>query len=220
MLNLNSKQMKRLRSIYNALPNASKVAVIVGSLSCIFIVWLLLVFILLPSSSKIQTNIITQKKEIQLLQHELSVLQQKIKTENNPKIIAEEKTQTETLKTINEQIASVRKQMVSPEQLLIGLKKLLGQDTGLTLIALHNLPEEPVSDANVKSLQVFRTPFEMSLQGSFSELLHYFQQIETVHPYIFLDEVTFKTTTHPNAEITLKFHIFTSKAGGSLESKY
>lgn len=214
MLNLASKQMKKMESVYNKLSNTLKIAVMLGLLAAIFLVWVVFVSVILPGSSKNAVSIDAQKKELQLMKNELTTLQNKIKTENNPALTKEEQTNEAELKKVNDQIALMRKQMVSPDQLLLGLKKLLHQDHGLELISLHNLPDEPAGETKLPLM--FRSPFEMSVQGNFYQMLSYFQQVETLHPYVFVDEMTYKTLTYPDAEITLKFHIFTSKKGESI----
>lgn len=207
-----NKRMQKIESAFIRLKNAEKFAVIIGVLVFIFFAWFVIQSNLLDGLIVFDVT----KKEVILMKKEIVTLQKKTQSKTEQSLLVEEKKKTEELNQVRSEIAMSGNQLLTNDQLLTGLRSLLRENPELKLTLLANLPLQKVKET--ASLPLFISPFEMSIQGNYYQLVDYLQKIEKHYPYIFWDEMSYKTLKYPDTDVVLKFHIFIIKTEKNDES--
>lgn len=217
MENLTRRWIEKIESVYDAFDSRKKITTIVGSCFFLFLVWYLFFNLFLSGFFIKKTVLDAQQKQVDSLKQEMQMYKEKEALEKNPVLLNEEKNKTAELQKLINQINFSKNKLISSNKLSNGLRELLHENEGLSLISLVSLPEEPIEPTSSTSL--YRVSFEMIVKGNYFQILKYLQQMEKYRAYVYWEEIKYKTIRYPNAEIYLKFYILTSKKGEKGETK-
>lgn len=203
--------LSKIETSYNLLSKNNKIFVISATFLLLFIFWYSAVGDLMAGMSKNKKNIAQVKTEVAVLKKQVMILKTKKTDNKNEGYQTEEVKLKKKLSEVNSKIDSFRFQLVSPKQVFFNLKNILDADKAVRLISIQYLPEELVKDSS--SQPVFRSPIELTLQGTFPEILSYLKKAEQANTFIFWDELDYKVTQYPMAILKLKIHVLTSEVG-------
>ncbi|GEM_PF-4785953 len=203
--------LSKIETSYNLLSKNNKMLVIAVAFLFLFIIWYSATANLLASMGKNKKNIAQAKTEVAVLQKQVTILKTKKTDTKNEGYQTEEVQLKKKLSEVNSKIDSFRYQLVSPKQVFFNLKNMLDADKAVRLISIRYLPDELVKDGGGQP--VFRSPIELTLQGTFLEILTYLKKAEQANTFIFWDEMDYKVTQYPIAILKLKIHVLTSEAG-------
>lgn len=115
----------------------------------------------------------------------------------------------------HERFARIEKATIPPEAMIRLLQSLLGRAPKVQLISLKSLAAEPMTlatgaEAERKGEAAGKTPapmykhgLQIRLQGSFTDLLGYLQQLESEMPALGWGALELRTVDYPRAELTL-----------------
>lgn len=203
--------LSKLETSYNLLSKNHKILVIAMAFLFVFIFWYSATGNLLASMGKNKKDILQASSEIAILKKQVMILKTKKIDNKNSGYQAEEIQLKKKLSDVTAKIESFRFQLVSPKKVFFNLKNMLDANQTVRLMSVKYLPEELVKDAN--SQPVFRSPIEITLQGTFPEIVAYLKKAEQANTFIFWDEADYKVMQYPMAILKLKIHVLTSDEG-------
>lgn len=203
--------LKNIETKYNLLEKNYKILLIIGVFLTIFVFWYMFFTDLLDNLEKNSKGIVSAQSEILTLKKQLSLLKSNKIENKNDQLLKEEKALKGELENSEKKIASFRYQLVSPKKIFSNLKSILSETQGIQLISMQYLPEELVKDT--KEQPLYRFPIELTIRGTFFDIVTYLKKIEQLNSYIFWDEANYKVTKYPEAILKLKLHVVTSEAG-------
>jgi MSHA biogenesis protein MshJ len=133
------------------------------------------------------------------------------------------------LAKVNEQLQEMQKGLVQPDRMAAALEDILRQNKGLQLVSLKTLPVRNLKDADVDApvqpqpaqtgassdaqrkgqgeTALFKHGVELTVQGSYPDMLHYLAQLEKLPWNMFWRRAELKVETYPVA--TLKLTLYT-----------
>lgn len=202
--------LSTIETSYNLLNKNHKILVLSAAFLLLFIIWYSFISDLLASMDKNKKNIVQARTEISVLKKQVAILKTKKINNKSEEYQKEEIQLKKNLAEVDKKIESFRYQLVSPKQVFFNLKNMLDSDEVVRLISVQYLPEELVKDAGNQPL--YRSPIELTLQGTFPEILAYLKRVEQTNAFIFWDEIDYKVTQYPMAILKLKIHVVTSDA--------
>jgi MSHA biogenesis protein MshJ len=105
----------------------------------------------------------------------------------------------------------VRRQLVAPREMKQTLDRLIVGLPGLRLIHLRNLAPVAMQDPAAAKPggsegQVYRHGFEVSLQGSYADLLQYLTRIEASDQHIYWKRVELDASSYPAVKLVLTIY--------------
>lgn len=203
--------LSKIETSYNLLNKNNKILVLSAILLFLFFVWYPATSNLLARMNKNKKDVVQVKTEIAVLKKQVLVLKSSKIDNKNDVYQKEEEKLKKSLAAIIKKIESFRYHLVSSKEVFFNLKNMLVTDKGPRLVSIKYLPEELVKDTN--SQPVFRSPIELTVQGTFPEILAYLKKAEKTNSFIFWDEMDYKVTQYPVAILKLKIYVVTSEEG-------
>jgi MSHA biogenesis protein MshJ len=169
---------------------------------------------LLAKQKHLSSQVVQQQEKMKEIQAQLnSLLAAKQADEHSP--------QRERIRQLHDQIAQgdaylkgTRDKLVPPEKMAHLLEQVLSRNTGLQLVALNTLPVslfiEPAAEAATKvpapESQIFKHGVQMTVRGSYSDLLQYVAALEKLPAQMFWGRAQLNVVKYPNSELTLTLY--------------
>ena len=99
--------------------------------------------------------------------------------------------------------------LVSPQQMIVVLKKILQEQKDLTLISLSNLTPQLIQistadKAKHEGPNLYQHSLDMELRGNYRALLNYLESIQNMPRTLVWDTVEIETQDYPEATIRLR----------------
>jgi MSHA biogenesis protein MshJ len=122
---------------------------------------------------------------------------------------------------INRSMQGMQKSLVPPDQMTKLLEGMLARNRGLTLIAMHKLPLQRFDAARNAAAAtaaakppaaaqpertIYQHGFELTVQGSYTDLHDYLARLEKLPWQMFWGKATLATEQHPRLVLTLTVH--------------
>jgi MSHA biogenesis protein MshJ len=229
-----SEQLNLIKNLIDNLSIRERVLVLLGVLAVIYMLWDRL--LVAPVQSEINM-LINQRSNIEAQNVDLKkrqIIANGMMNNNKQKEIIKAIEQLENdIKQFDARILKSIEGQVAPENMASMLSDLLGNNQGLQLISINNLPAEPLSrqledkvkesEKNRQSGQsklvkpeligVYQHPLELELEGQYLDILAYLQALEALDWKIFWDQVSLETLQYPNVKVRIKVHTFSLKSG-------
>jgi MSHA biogenesis protein MshJ len=183
------------------------------------ITYLLLISPLLGKQKKMAAQIVQQQKQMQDMQTQLSALG-KAKIDDPSSPLRQRLQQSkQKLADAEELLRGQSKHLVEPEKMVSLLEQVLRKNERLHLVNLQTLSVTPlvnksavmaggesaVNAANPDK-QVFKHGVQITLRGSYADLLQYLSVLEKAPVQMFWGEVQMKVVQHPTVELTLTLY--------------
>jgi len=183
---------------------------------------LLQVFLLNPVLSRrnqLAAQIAQQEDETRAIQAQIQALVR-------PAAQDQDEINREKLKRLREQMAQLdrqfeeqQKQFVAPDQMVAMLESMIGRNGKLQLLSLRNLPSAGVAPgAGAQSgaaggrgratgtREVFRHTVEVSVKGSYFDLLDYLAALERLPQRVFWDGFELNVVQYPESVLNLTIY--------------
>jgi MSHA biogenesis protein MshJ len=157
---------------------------------------------------------------------ETKAIQAQIQTLVRPSVPDQDALNRDRLKSLREQMAQLdrqfeqqQKQFVAPEKMTAMLESMIGKNRKLQLISLRNLPGTGLSPGagaptgaggparGDGAREVFRHTVELSVRGSYFDLLDYLAALERMPQRVFWDGFELSAAQYPQS--VLKLTIYT-----------
>lgn len=152
---------------------------------------------------------------------ETKAIQAQIQTLVRPTVKDQNALNRDKLNSLREQIAQLdrqfeqqQKQFVSPEKMVAVLENMIVKNRKLQLMSLRNLPgtglSEPAAGGRARAAgarEVYRHTVELSVGGSYFDLLDYLAALERMPQRVFWDGFELRVEIYPQS--VLKLTIYT-----------
>lgn len=100
--------------------------------------------------------------------------------------------------------------LVEPGEMAGLLRELLRSGDGLKLLALENLPPQPLTagaaEAGSEGANLYRHGLRLELEGSYLSVLSYVQALEQLPRRFFWDGLELEVVAYPRARVVLSLH--------------
>ncbi|MBA4383092.1 MAG: agglutinin biogenesis protein, partial [Sideroxydans sp.] len=111
-------------------------------------------------------------------------------------------------------LKATQDKLVPPEKMAALLEQVLAKNNRLQLVALNTLPVslfiEPAADAvakaGVQEKQIFKHGVQMTVRGSYADLMQYLTALEKMPTQMFWGMAKMSVVQYPNAELTLTLY--------------
>lgn len=153
-----------------------------------------------------------QQQMISEVQSQIAALQQ----ENSPGSNSPQRTQINQLRQEiadgNAYLQSSRERLVQPENMAQHMRLLLNKNKGLQLVSLRTMPVTPLIEksgaeqaaaSSAKEEQVFKHGVQLTLRGSYLDLLQYLSALEKLPQQMYWAKAEMNVVQYPAAELTL-----------------
>ncbi|MEZ4484276.1 MAG: type II secretion system protein GspM [Syntrophotaleaceae bacterium] len=125
----------------------------------------------------------------------------------------------EEIALLDERLASLTGELVSPQQMVAVLEEMLKRRRQLSLTRLENLPGEPLIEEagndsqaeKVQSRNLYRHPLRIELTGSYLEALAYLQSLEQLPRKVYWQDLALSVEDYPQAKITVTVYTLSLK---------
>jgi len=169
---------------------------------------------LLAQQKRLSAQVMQQQEKMKEIQAQLStLLQAKQADEHAP--------QRERIRQLREQIAQgdaylkeKQDRLVPPEKMAKLLEQVLNKNTRLQLVALNTLPvtsfieqaADEATSATAPGKQIFKHGVQMTVRGSYADLLQYLTALEKLPTQMFWGMAKMQVVQYPEAELTLTLY--------------
>lgn len=166
---------------------------------------------LLTEQKKISTKLTQQQEKMKSVQAQIdATLQARKDAENSPLRHRLEEVQQQ-LADGDVYLQGRREHLVVPEKMAELLEQVLKQNGKLKLINLHTLPAAPLTMVKsgataVLEKQVFKHGVEMTVHGSYLDLLQYLTELEHLPTQMFWGRVDMRAGQYPDVELKLTLY--------------
>ena len=185
---------------------------------------LLQVFLLNPVLSRrnqLSAQIAQQDDETRAMQAQVQSLFQTVVQDPDAANRDKLKGLREQMAQVDRQFDEQQRQFVPPEKMAAVLEGMISKNQRLQLISLRNLPSAGLSTAGVAAgrakasgaAEIYRHPVELSVKGSYFDLLDYLAALEGMPLRVFWDGVELSVTQYPQS--VLKLTVYTLSPGQS-----
>jgi len=135
-----------------------------------------------------------------------------IQTLVRPNVPDQDALNRDRLKSLREQMAQLdrqfeqqQKQFVAPGRMAAMLENMIGKNRKLQLMSLRSLPGTGASEA-AGARAVFRHTVELSVSGSYFDLLDYLAALERLPQQVFWDGFELNVAQYPQSVLKLTFY--------------
>ena len=184
---------------------------------------LLQVFLLNPvlaRRNQLSAQIAQQEDETKAIQAQIDALVRPAVQDPNDLNRERLKSLRQQLAQFDRQFEEQQKQFVAPDKMVAMLENMIGKNGKLQLISLRNLPGAGVSPGDGAQTgtaggsgqaggarEIFRHTVELSVKGSYFDLLDYLAALERMPQRVFWDGIELSVAQYPQS--VLKLTIYT-----------
>lgn len=156
--------------------------------------------------------VVQQQEKMKELQATMQNLQQSKRDDEHSPLRARISLLKAQLQEHDSYMQSRRDRLVEPNNMAALLEQVLHNNDKLQLVELKTLPvglliEKPASaagqQADKSAQQIYKHGVQITVRGSYLELLRYLTALEKLPAQMFWGEVSMAVTTHPDALLTL-----------------
>lgn len=176
---------------------------------------LLQVFLVNPVLSRrnqLSAQIATQEDETKAIQAQIQTLVRPSVQDQNELNRARLKSLREQMAQLDQRFEQQQKQFVAPDKMAAMLQNMISRNRNLQLLSLRNLPETSLSpDAGGRARaggarEVFRHTVELSVKGSYFDLLDYLAALERMPQRVFWDGFELSVAQYPQSVLKLTLY--------------
>lgn len=157
----------------------------------------------------LQEDVLTQKNQLAELQRDQDDPEQ----ERLQRRIAQLEADIERT---DQAIAAITENLVSPEDMVRVLRRLLEQQDNLRLRRLETLPVSSARADGASDLpetRVYRHALTMELEGSFNAVARYVRAVETSEWQIYWQAMHYEMDDYPSGRLTLTLYTLSNEEG-------
>ena len=173
----------------------------------------------LLAKQKVLSGQLTQQQEkMKELQAQTQVLLQAKREDEHSPLRVRLAQLTQESQTQDEYLRGLRDRLVAPDKMADVLQQVLNKNGKLQLVALKTLPAEPLipqsahgtaqpaANANNGQKQLFMHGVQITVRGSYLDLLNYLSALEKMPTQMLWKEVSMTVEQHPDAVLTVTLY--------------
>lgn len=165
---------------------------------------------LLEKQKKLAARLAQQQDQIKELQVKVQAMSQAKKDDERSPLrasVAQLKTQLESQA---EYIKGRRDNLVDPDKIVVLLEQVLSKNSKLQLVRLKTLPVSLVAtstrNTSTGQKQIFKHSVEITLRGSYLDLLQYLTAVEKAPVQMYWSDVSFSVDKYPDGVLILNLY--------------
>jgi MSHA biogenesis protein MshJ len=105
---------------------------------------------------------------------------------------------------LQEQVMLGSKKFVPPQLMAKALSDMLKQNHQLTLVKLESMPPTTLLEAQQQQKPIYKHGLEITFTGTYFDAINYLQSLEALPWAIVWDNLDYRVTSFPMAEITIR----------------
>lgn len=116
----------------------------------------------------------------------------------------------------NEAIAAVTDDLISPDQMVRVIRRLLDRESGLRITSLETLPVTTTQGRTAEQAdgtQLYRHAIQLELEGSFNATARYIRALENSEWRIYWDNMAFEIDQYPRGKVSIRLYTLSSEEG-------
>lgn len=116
----------------------------------------------------------------------------------------------------DEAIAAVTDNLISPDNMVRVLRRLLDRESGLSLVRMETLPVETTqatSASDAEGSEIYRHAITLELEGNFNAVARYIQAVEGSEWQVYWHSMTYQIDTYPTGRLSLTLYTLSSEEG-------
>ena len=106
------------------------------------------------------------------------------------------------------EIEAMSGKLVLPADMAAVLSRVMSQQGGVTLLGMQNRPPESLffrtGNSDAGALVIYKHGLDLSLKGSYLDVLQYLAEIESLGVRFFWERVEYKAVSYPEGEIAIQ----------------
>lgn len=166
---------------------------------------------LLAEQKKLSSQVVQIQEKMKALQVQLDASTQAKRDNENSPLRQRIESAKQLLAEGDVYLQGLRDHLVAPEKMGELLEDVLNQNGRLQLVDLHTLPVAPLTMAKsgataVLDKQVFKHGVQMTVRGSYLDLLEYLTELEKSPTQMFWGKAELKVEQHPDVVLTLTLY--------------
>jgi MSHA biogenesis protein MshJ len=169
---------------------------------------------LLAQQKRLTSQSVQQQEKMKEVQAQLGALLQAKQADEHAPQRARVKQLRAQLAQGDAYLKETQGRLVPPEKMAVLLEQVLSKSSRLKLVSLNTLPVsefiEPVADAAAKPAvqekQIFKHGVQMTVRGSYADLLQYLTALEKLPTQMFWGMAKMNVVQYPDAELTLTLY--------------
>lgn len=205
---------------FDALTLRERLILGVGALLVIGILWLEFIYLAQAGHNESLGN------RTQTADSQISALEQQIAAMNSEAARDPDQANRRRQGKLQEQLAEVDARLqektaslISPAQMSQVLEAVLTQKTDLKLIAVRNLPIQPLlelsadAEGNYPDTGVYRHGMQIEFSGSYLSTLEYLKALQELQWDFYWDSLQLQVESYPVSRVTITVHTLSLKEG-------
>lgn len=166
---------------------------------------------LLAEQKKISARVVQQQQQMRELQAQIDASIQARKTDENSPQRTRLQQAKQQLADEEEYLQNRRDRLVAPDKMAGLLEQVLHKHGNLQLVDLQTLPVAPLKmgkpgEVSELDKQVFKHGVQITVRGSYLDLLQYLSDIEQLPTQMFWGRATMEVVKYPDVELTLTLY--------------
>ena len=214
-----SQEWDKVRAKFDALSMRER-AMVFGAAA--FLIYTLINMLLLEpvllQKKKLAAQVREQNEAIATMQIQIDAYQQAKNALGDSPLRERIKLLKEQLLEGDALLQNNREKLVHPEKMAELLRQVLGKNGNLQLVALRTLPAEAVLDRDqpaaeagaakpaVVEKHIYKHGVEMTVRGSYMDLLQYLTTLERLPTQMFWGNVKMEVVKYPASELTVRLY--------------
>lgn len=116
----------------------------------------------------------------------------------------------------NEAIAAVTDDLISPDQMVRVIRRLLDRESGLRITSLETLPVTTTqgrTSEQADGTELYRHAIQLELEGSFNATARYIRALENSEWRIYWENMVFEIDQYPRGKVSIRLYTLSSEEG-------
>jgi MSHA biogenesis protein MshJ len=199
------------------LNSREKVLVLLVAIAVVYAIWDYFIFNFVNTQhEQYEAEIKRTESDLVGIDQQLANITAEITANGTPNLDLKANIATieQEIKQTEERLAKTFESLVPPKEVTNFIRSLLLENNGLELIALKNDPvqvinlkeDAPGSNDSSESARLYQHATNIKLEGDYISLHEYLSKLEQSKWTLYWDQLEYKVTTYPKAEITLRVY--------------
>ncbi|MCK4870650.1 MAG: hypothetical protein KAS93_06035 [Gammaproteobacteria bacterium] len=195
---------------FNMLSLRERLMVFVAVFGVLLVLWYFGLWnVLRPKQTESGVTYAQLKPEVASLKKALELSRAKLTTLSgqNAKLAVQAKQHKQGAVTT---LSDFLQELISPEKMHAVLKDMLQLQHGLKVISFENVPGKVIGTPGTQYM-LYEHGISIKFQGSYLSVLSYLESLENLEWGFYWDNLEYKVTKYPTAEVTLELHTLSNK---------
>lgn len=167
-------------------------------------------------SQQIATEIAANQQQTRELERSLADLQQQQANPQQQDLNQQIQRLQRDIERTNQAIMAVTDDLISPDQMVRVIRRLLDRQSGLHITSLETLPvttTQGLVPGQADGTQLYRHAIQLELEGSFNATARYIQALENSEWRIYWDNLAFEIDQYPRGKVSIRLYTLSSEEG-------